>query len=153
KPFTASETERLTQWIALGAPEAAAAEDVAGIGPDPLATDEDRSFWSFRPPAPVALPTVRDTGRLRNPVDAFVQRKLEEQGLPLGRETDRLTLMRRAHLDLTGLLPTPEEMQAFLADRDPDAYERLIERLLASPHYGERWGRHWLDLAGYADSE
>jgi cytochrome c553 len=153
KPFTASEIERLTQWIALGAPDTAAAEDVAGTAPDPLVTDEDRGYWSFRPPAPVALPTVHDTGRLRNPVDTFVQKKLEEQGLTLGPETDKLTLMRRAYIDLTGLLPRPEEIQALLADRDPGAYERLVDRLLASPHYGERWGRHWLDLAGYADSE
>jgi len=96
---------------------------------------------------------VRDARRVRNPVDAFVQKKLEENGLTLGPETDRLTLMRRAYLDLTGLLPEPEEMRAFLADQAPDAYERLIDRLLASPHYGERWSRHWLDLAGYAESE
>src|SRR5204863_2640613 len=86
-------------------------------------------------------------------VDAFLQKKLEERGLTLGPETNPLTFVRRAYLDLTGLLPEPDQIQAFLTDRDPGAYERLIERLLASPHYGERWGRYWLDLAGYADSE
>src|SRR5262249_53457014 len=115
--------------------------------------DKDRHFWSFRPPAPVAVPVVRDAGRVRNPVDAFVQKALEEKGVTLGPETDRLTLVRRAYLDLTGLLPEPEEIQSLLADQAPNAYERLLDRLLASPRYGERWGRYWLDLAGYADSE
>jgi mono/diheme cytochrome c family protein len=152
KPLTAGQVERLAQWIALGAPEAPDEPDAAA-GPDPGVTDEDRTFWSFRPPAPVAVPTVQDARRVRNPVDAFLQKKLEENGLTLGPETDRPTLMRRAYLDLTGLLPEPDKIESFLADRDPDAYERLIDRLLASPHYGERWGRYWLDLAGYADSD
>src|SRR4051794_41010711 len=98
KPFSASEIERLTQWIALGAPEApaeaspvASAPGAAAAGPDPLVTDKDRSFWSFRPPAPVAIPAVRDARRVRNPVDVFIQKKLEENGLTLGPETDRLT--------------------------------------------------------------
>jgi mono/diheme cytochrome c family protein len=150
RPLTAEQAERLSQWIARGAPEA---PDQAGAGPDSIVTDKDRNFWSFRPPAAVVVPTVQDAGRVRNPVDAFLQKRLEENGLTLGPEADRLTLIRRAYLDLTGLLPEPEDVRAFLADRDPDAYERLIDRLLASPRYGERWGRHWLDLAGYADSE
>src|SRR5262245_16072067 len=153
KPFSASEIERISQWIALGAPEGSAKVDVATAAPDPLVTDKDRRFWSFQPPAPVAVPAVRDARRVRNPVDAFIQKKLEERGLTLGPETDRLTLMRRAYLDLTGLLPDPAEIESFLADQAPDAYERLIDRLLASPHYGERWSRHWLDLAGYAESQ
>src|SRR5437764_260015 len=127
--------------------------DAATTDPDPAVTDQDRAFWAFRPPAPVAVPAVRDARRVRNAVDAFVQKKLEESGLSLGPEADRLTLMRRAYLDLTGLLPEPDAIQSFLADQGPDAYERLIDRLLASPHYGERWARTWLDLAGYADSE
>jgi cytochrome c553 len=152
KPLTADQVERLSQWIALGAPEAPAETDVAA-GPDPSVTDKDRGFWSFRPPAPVVVPAVQDARRLRNPVDAFLQKKLEENGLTLGPEADRLTLMRRACLDLTGLLPEPDEIESLLADRAPGAYERLIDRLLASPRYGERWGRYWLDLAGYADSD
>jgi hypothetical protein len=152
KPLTADQVERLAQWIALGAPEAPDEADAAA-GPDPSVTDEDRSFWAFRPPAPVIVPTVQAARRVRNPVDAFLQKKLEENGLTLGPEADRLTLMRRAYLDLIGLLPAPDEIQSFLADPDPSAYERLIDRLLASPRYGERWGRYWLDLAGYADSE
>jgi hypothetical protein len=153
KPLTADQVERLSQWIALGAPEAPDEADTVAVGPDPSVSDKDRRFWAFRPPAPVVVPAVQDGRRVQNPVDAFLQKKLEEKGLSLGPEADRLTLVRRAYLDLTGLLPEPDEIQSFLADRNPDAYERLIDRLLASPRYGERWGRYWLDLAGYADSE
>jgi hypothetical protein len=99
------------------------------------------------------VPAVRDLAKVRNPIDAFILKKLETKGLSLAPEADRLTLLRRASFDLTGLPPTPAEAEAFQADRSPDAYEKLIDRLLASPHYGERWGRYWLDLAGYADSE
>jgi hypothetical protein len=153
QPIEPAETDVLARWIAAGAPEAATRPDVATRTPDPLVSDRDRDFWAFRPPALVAVPAVRDAGRLRNPIDAFVAQKLEEKGLSLAPEADRLTLLRRAYHDLTGLPPEPAEVRAFLADRDPDAYERLIDRLLASPRYGERWGRYWLDLAGYADSE
>src|SRR5207245_4888892 len=90
---------------------------------------------------------------VRNPMDAFVLAKLEQKGLALSGEADKLTLMRRAYFDLTGLPPEPAELQAYLADADPQAYEKMIDRLLASPRYGERWGRYWLDVAGYADSE
>ena len=88
---------------------------------------------------------------MRNPVDAFIAAKLQEKGLRLSPEADRLTLIRRASFDLTGLPPEPEEVRRFLADPDPAAYESLVERLLDSPRYGERWGRHWLDLVGYSD--
>jgi mono/diheme cytochrome c family protein len=147
------EAETLARWIAAGAPEIAAEPDVATTTPDPLVTDKDRSFRSFQPPQPVALPAVKNTVRVRNPMDAFVLQQLESKGLSLAPEADRLTLLRRACFDLTGLPPEPAEVLAFAADPDPDAYEKLIDRLLASPRYGERWGRRWLDLAGYADSE
>ena len=88
-----------------------------------------------------------------NPIDAFILARLEAKGLTFSPPADRATLMRRAYFDLTGLPPEPAEVKAFLADNAPDAYEKLIEKLLASPRYGERWGRYWLDLAGYADSE
>jgi Protein of unknown function (DUF1553)/Protein of unknown function (DUF1549)/Planctomycete cytochrome C len=153
KPVEPAEADVLARWIAAGAPEVAVAPDVATTDPDPLVTDKDRDFWAFRPPPAVAVPAVRDAGRVRNPVDAFILQKLEQRGLALAPEADRLTLLRRACFDLTGLPPEPAEVEAFLADRAPDAYERLIDRLLASPRYGERWGRFWLDLAGYADSE
>jgi hypothetical protein len=150
KPVDPGEIELLTRWVASGAPEVAVAPDVATTKPDPLVTAKDRAFWAFRPVRPVAVPDVR---RASHPIDAFVLQKLETKGLSLAPEADRLTLIRRASFDLTGLPPGPAEARAFLADTRPDAYERLIDRLLASPRYGERWGRFWLDAAGYADSE
>ena len=153
KPAEAAECDVLARWVAAGAPESAAQPDVASTTPDPLVSDKDRDFWAFRPPRAVAVPTVRHADRVRNPIDAFILQKLEEKGLTLTPEADRATLMRRASLDLTGIPPEPEEVEAFLADRAPDAYEKMIDRLLVSARYGERWGRYWLDLAGYADSE
>jgi mono/diheme cytochrome c family protein len=153
KPIEAAETELLARWIAVGAPEVQQEPDVASSWPDPLVTDKDRDFWAFQPPHAGTPPAVKQPARSRNPIDAFVMHKLERRGLTLAPEADRATLLRRAYLDLTGLPPEPTEVRAFLADHDPQAYERLIDRLLASPRYGERWGRHWLDLAGYADTE
>jgi hypothetical protein len=153
KPIEPAEIDVLARWIASGAPEVALEPDVATRMPDRLVTDRDRSFWAFRPPRPVPVPMVRHAARLRNPIDAFILAKLEQKGLTLAAEADRATLMRRAYFDLTGLPPEPAEVRAFLAARTPDAYEKMIDRLLASPRYGERWGRFWLDLAGYADSE
>src|SRR5262249_38337408 len=126
---------------------------VATTQPDPLVADQDRQFWAFQPPVAVTPPAVHDAGRVRNPVDAFVLKKLEDKGLTLAPEADRLTLLRRASFDLVGLPPSPDEIRAFVADAAPGAYERMIDRLLASPRYGERWGRYWLDCAGYADSD
>jgi hypothetical protein len=153
KPIEPAETEVLARWIALGAPETVVEPDVAGTAPDPLVSDQDRDFWSFRPPGPILVPAVRHAERVRNPIDAFVLERLESNGLSLSPEANRLVLLRRVAFDLTGLPPEPDEVDAFLADRDPLAYEKQVDRLLASPRYGERWGRHWLDLAGYADSE
>jgi hypothetical protein len=153
KPPEPAEIDVLVRWIAAGAPEVAVAPDVATAAPDPLVSDRDRDFWAFRPPPPVTVPLVRHAERVCNPIDAFIEQRLERQGLTLAPEADRATLLRRAYFDLTGLPPEPAEVRAFLADRAPDAYERLIDRLLASPRYGERWARFWLDLAGYADSE
>jgi hypothetical protein len=153
KPVADAEVEILTRWIAAGAPEVEIQPDVATAAPDPLVTDKDRCFWSFQPPRRVSPPTVRNRQQVRNVIDQFVLQKLEERGLGLAPEADRFTLQRRAYFDLIGLPPTPEEMQAFVADASPNAYEKLIDRLLESPRYGERWGHYWLDLAGYADSE
>jgi hypothetical protein len=147
KPVEPAEKEVLARWVALGAPEAPDPPDRASVKP------ADRDFWAFRPPAAVTVPAVRHAERVRNPVDAFILQRLEQKGLTLAPEADRATLMRRAYFDLTGLPPEPADVRAFLGDPAPDAYERMIDRLLASPRYGERWGRHWLDLAGYADSE
>jgi mono/diheme cytochrome c family protein len=151
KPIEPAETELLAQWIAQGAPEAPAQSE--DDSPESLITDRDRSFWAFQAPRPVSVPVVRHAAQVRNPIDAFILQKLEPLGLSLSAEADRATLMRRAYLDVTGLPPEPAEVEAFLASRDPLAYEKMIDGLLASPRYGERWGRHWLDAAGYADSE
>ena len=108
--------------------------------------------WAFKPPVRPALPEVHNTAWPRNPIDRFVLARLEKEGLEPSPEADKATLIRRLSLDLIGLPPTPAEIGAFIADAQPGAYERLVERLLASPHYGERWGRHWLDAARYADT-
>src|SRR5262249_6500502 len=116
-------------------------------------TEEERGYWAFQPIAQRPPPKVKAADRVRTPIDAFVLTRLEAKGLAFSPEADRRTLIRRATFDLLGLPPTPAEVEAFVADPRPDAYERLIDHLLASPQYGERWGRHWLDVAGYADSD
>lgn len=144
-PLGPKQVEALKRWIDLGAPYSKPlVDDPREVVDLSVVTDEDRQFWSFRP-----LQT--DFGG-RNSVDQFITRKLEEQGLSLSPVADRRTLITRVSLDLTGLPPTPEEVDAFLADASPDAWEKVIGRLLDSPHYGERWARHWMDLARYADS-
>jgi hypothetical protein len=150
-PLTAEQKGILRTWINAGAAGDGTDGDVAvGEAFDSLEGPQD--FWSFRPPVRPAAPAVRDATRIRNPIDRFIVARLESRGLGLSPEADRPVLLRRATYDLLGLPPTPEDVREFLADPDERAYERLIDRLLASPHYGERWGRHWLDLAGYADS-
>jgi hypothetical protein len=121
--------------------------------PERPITAEDRAHWAFRPPVRPGVPPVKERGWARNPIDAFMLAKLEAAGIPHAEEADRATLLRRLSFDLTGLPPTPQEVDAFLADRSPDAYERQVDRLLASPRYGERWAQHWLDLARYADTD
>ncbi|MEO8657605.1 MAG: DUF1553 domain-containing protein [Bryobacteraceae bacterium] len=144
---TAGETEKIRAWIATGAPGPAAVP--AGLA----VTAKDREFWSFQPPSRPTVPTVKDNSKVRNPIDAFVLAKLEAKGLTYSPRANRLTLLRRVYLDLTGIPPTPAQIDDYLKDQSPDAYERTVEQLLASPHYGERWGQHWLDMAGYSDSE
>ena len=121
-------------------------------GRDPVSYTARRNHWAFKGPARPALPTLRDTHWVRNPIDQFVLARLEKENLHPGPEADRTTLIRRLSLDLTGLPPTLAAVDEFLADNRPDAYERLVDRLLGSPHYGERWARHWLDAARYADT-
>ena len=104
------------------------------------------------PPVRPSLPEVKNRSWARNPIDLFVLARLEKEGLHPSPETDRARLIRRVSLDLIGLPPSIEEVDAFVADKNPNAYEKLVDRLLASRHYGERWARHWLDLARYADS-
>ena len=125
---------------------------VAGHAGDERAARPVEPHWAFIPPQPRAIPSVRQTGWLRTPVDAFILSCLEQSGLSPATPAERCTLLRRATIDLTGLPPTPDELAEFLADARPDAYERVVNRLLASPHYGERWAQHWLDLVRYAES-
>ncbi len=120
---------------------------------EPTWTPAQRSHWAFVPPRRVEPPVVKNRGWVRNPIDAFLLAGLEDLGIEPAAEADRATLIRRLRFDLTGLPPTPEEVNAFATDSTPDAYERLVDRLLESPAYGERWGRHWLDLARYAESD
>jgi mono/diheme cytochrome c family protein len=135
------EVRAIRDWIAAGAP----------YPPTPKAAADSR-WWAFRPVQAVQPPAIRDPW-IRNPIDAFILAGLRAEGLRPSPAADRVTLIRRAYLDLHGLPPTPEEVDAFVADRSPDAWEKLVDRLLASPRYGERWARHWLDLARYAESE
>ncbi|MBR89671.1 MAG: hypothetical protein CMO66_00130 [Verrucomicrobiales bacterium] len=111
------------------------------------------AHWAFIAPQRHAPPTVRQADWPRNPIDQFILSEIEKANLTPSPQADRLTLLRRLHLDLIGLPPSPDEAEAFLTDKRPDAYERIVDKLLASPHFGERWGRHWLDLARYADSD
>jgi hypothetical protein len=153
KPMEPGEVELVRRWIAQGAPESPANDDADAAGTDRLVTDADRRFWSFQPPRPVAIPPLPPGSPARNPIDSFVLDALQASGLSPAAPAERRTLLRRAYFDLVGLPPPPHEIDRFESDTDPRAYEKLIDRLLASPHYGERWGRYWLDLAGYSDSE
>src|SRR6185436_13101419 len=114
---------------------------------------EDRAHWAFQKVARPDVPQVRNGGWVRNPVDAFVATELEKQNISPGPAADKRALLRRAYLDLIGIPPTPAELKEFLSDASGKAFEHAVDRLLDSPHYGERWARHWLDLARYAESE
>lgn len=147
--LTADERGTMRTWINSGAK----GEDEISKAAEGESSETDTNLWSFRKPVRPEVPRAKSQDRVRNPIDAFILAALEAKGLTLSPEASRIQLLRRAHFDLLGLPPSPAETAAFLADTADDAYERLIDRLLASPHYGERWGRHWLDVAGYADSE
>ena len=151
KQVPAKEVAILEQWILSGAATAGPEpEDPKQLSP---IIEEEKRFWSFQPIQRPALPVVKDPLKVSTPIDAFLLSKLEEKGLTFSPEAERRVLIRRVYFDLIGVPPTPEEIQEFLADEAVDAYSRLVDRLLDSPLYGERWGRHWLDVAGYADSD
>jgi hypothetical protein len=143
--LTAQQIELLKAWIDQGAKSPA--KELTEI-----AAAEKAKHWAFRPPLRHLSPDVKNTSWVRNPIDSFVLARLEKERIAPSPEADRVTLIRRLSFDLLGLPPSIQEVDAFLADARPDAYERLVDRLLQSPHYGERWARHWLDLARYADS-
>ena len=114
---------------------------------------EQRKFWAFRSLDSSLMPEVNDQSWIQSPIDQFILAAFEERGLKPAQPADRLTLIRRAYLDLIGLPPTPKEVEDFVRDNSADAFARVVDRLLASPHYGERWGRLWLDLARYSDDQ
>ncbi len=146
----AEEIARLTAWVKEGAPYPRALKtEPAPSQRGFTITEDDRRHWAFQP---VRRPELPDGGTA-HPIDRFIGARLAERGLALSPEASREVLIRRVTYDLIGLPPTPAEIDAFVADATPDAYERLLDRLLASPHYGERWGRHWLDLARYAETD
>ena len=150
KKLSAEQIAALEAWVKMGAPDPRVA-----TGPRPLtdASEAKKRHWAFQPVTKPAPPKVNNPRWTKTPVDNFVLAKLEEKKLKPAPAADRRTLIRRVSYDLLGLPPTPEEVDAFMNDKKPDAYARLAERLLASPHYGERWGRYWLDIARYADTK
>ena len=150
-PLRPEQVRDLEQWIRLGAP-ASSTSSAKVADKRVINIEEGRKFWSFQPLARVTPPSVNGAMRAKAPLDQFILAKLEEKGLQPAPAADKRTLLRRATFDLTGLPPTPSELEAFLADSSPEAFAKVVERLLASPQYGERWGRHWLDVARYADS-
>jgi hypothetical protein len=131
---TDAETEKIRAWIAEGAP------GPVDVAPVAMVKEAEKAFWSFQPPVRPVVPAVKNAALVRNPIDAFLLRTLEEKGLKFSREADKLTLMRRVYLDLIGMLPTKAEIDEYMADRSPSAYEKLVDRLLGSAHLGERWG-------------
>ncbi len=153
KVITPTEVELVERWIAAGAPNDTAVIDAPDGGPDPLVTDAERDFWAFRTPEKSPLPAVLAKAWPQNPIDTFILSGMEKAGLSPSDRAGREVLIRRVYFDLLGIPPTRQQLDVFLNDDSPLAYERLIDRVLASPYYGERWGGLWLDLAGYSDSE
>ena len=144
------QVQNLTRWVRMGAPWPKAV--TAGADSE-IDMEEARQFWAFRALTKPQIPRLQDAGRDSSPIDRFMRARLETQGLTWVASADRRTLLRRAYFDLIGLPPTPEEVHEFLEDGSPDAFATVVDRLLASPHYGERWARYWLDVARYGESD
>nr|MDQ3009545.1 DUF1549 domain-containing protein [Acidobacteriota bacterium] len=142
------------QWIAAGAPDPRieTAATTAAAKPRGIDFDKGRQWWAFQPVRELSPPNIKQTAWPRTKTDRFILAKLEQNKLKPSAEADPRTLIRRAYLDLTGLKPSYEEVESFANDQNPTRYEKLIDRLLASPRYGERWGRNWLDVARYAEN-
>ncbi len=144
----------IVRWIKIGAPWPGHDDQVRQPVPaSPKITDEDRAYWAFQPIRDPLPPQVEDDGWCRNDLDGFIYLALDREGLAPAKAASRRALIRRLCFDLTGLPPTPDQVEDFLADDHLSAYERLVDRLLESPRYGERWARHWLDLVRYAESD
>jgi len=145
----------IRQWVSTGAPwpgDSPATSSTASTPPGPSISPEQKAFWAFQPVVEPALPSVQNEAWVRSPIDRFILAGLEAKSLRPAPPADRRTLIRRATFDLTGLPPSPEDVAKFLADKSPEAFDRVVDRLLGSSAYGERWARFWLDLARYADS-
>jgi hypothetical protein len=154
KALSASVVKDFEQWVRMGAPDPRVDADSAKIGAKPQAADAVKTHWAFLPVRDPPVPVVNDSsGLVRSEIDAFVLEKLRGAGLSPSPRADKRTLIRRAYFDLTGLAPSFEEVESFERDSSPDAFAKVVDRLLASPRYGERWGRHWLDLARYSDTK
>jgi hypothetical protein len=151
KKLSAPQIEVIARWIDGGAKTAR--EEPASLPPGQVVGDEERSHWSFQPIRRPAAPEVKEASLVRTPIDAFLLSALEAKGLSFSPLADKRVLIRRLYYDLTGLPPSLEAIRKFLSDQAPDAYERLVDEVLASPNYGEHWARHWLDVVGYADSD
>ena len=153
--LTPQEVADLTEWVKHGAvwPKSAPGTVFSASVKTGVITDKQRAFWSFQSLKVVPVPAEKEAHWAKTPIDKFVLAKMADAGIKPSAQADRRTLIRRATYDLTGLPPTPEEVEAFEKDKSPRAWENLIDRLLASPKYGERWGRHWLDVARYAEDD
>ena len=154
KPLSPGQVDDLIEWVKLGAPDPRTAAQPTAVASAKSSgvLEKGRDHWAFQPVKAQTPPPVKDATWLRNSVDAFTLAKMESAGVKPAPDASRRTLIRRVTFDLTGLPPTPEEVAAFEDDSSPDAFGKLVDRLLASPRYGERWGRHWLDIARYADT-
>jgi hypothetical protein len=150
-----ADIDLLVEWVGAGAvwPEAAETTPAPMASHEKPVTTEHRGYWAFKPLASPAAPAVQNVNWPKKDLDRFILARLEQEGLAPVAAADKLTLLRRATLDLTGLPPTPEDVEAFLADSSPDAFAKVVDRLLASPHYGEAWGRVWLDVARYGEDD
>ena len=151
KKISAEELEVIARWIDAGATTARAEPETLAAGD--TFTEEERQHWSFQPITKPLIPDVTHSEFVRTPIDSFLLAKLESKGLSFSPEADRETLLRRVYFDLTGLPPSIEAIDKFVADESPEAWPTVVEELLSSTAYGERWARHWLDVAGYADSD
>ena len=158
KKLADKEIATLAKWVKLGAPHMVVREGEKKVEPPHRAetggkiTAEAKKYWAYQPIKRSPVPEVKNRTWVRNPIDAFILAKLEARQLTPAAPADKVALIRRAYYDLIGLPPTPDEVDAFVRDAAPEAYEKLVDKLLASPHYGEKWGRHWLDLVRYAET-
>jgi len=148
EPLTSREKAIIYRWIQTGA---ATSEDLSNVKHRTYITDEDRQFWSYQLPRKAPLPAIANSHLAETAVDKFLLNRLEEKSLAYSEMAPKATLIRRLYFDLIGLPPSPSQIEDFLSDTSPDAYSQLVDRLLASPRYGERWGRHWMDTVGYVD--